>query len=109
MKYKVGDLVIVDLVDTQHHNRFTRATDADPEAGWYRPDADHGTLAWLDEEPIDAHEDCGCNDMDEPIIEGTDKKERIAEVIKWLYINDRKFDSREQWEEELIKFLEEIL
>lgn len=38
-----------------------------------------------------------------------EKKERIAEIIKWLYLNDGQFDRASQWREALVKFLEEIL
>lgn len=108
MKYKVGDLVRIDAPYSRHNGRLTQI-DRVEGGEFYKLNIDHGLMPWIDEELIGTHGDCGCNDMDEPIIEGTDKRERIAEIIKWLYINDRKFDSREQWKEELIKFLEEIL
>ena len=119
MKYKVGDKVRIDCPGTQYHGQTTyiRYTDVDR----YSVDADEGSFVWFEDELIGTHKDCGRNDIDDlehssntgAVSDYTShiksKKEKVAEVIKWLYINDRKFDSREQWKEELIKFLEEIL
>lgn len=105
MKYKVGDKVRIVTLPNKIY------TVADVFEQWKTyilaeyPIYHH----WVEEELIDAHEDCGCRELDEPIITGSDSRERIAEVIKWLYINDRKFSSGQKWKEELIKFLEEIL
>ena len=35
-------------------------------------------------------------------------KEKIGEVIKWLYINDRQFDTSAEWKEALISKLKDL-
>lgn len=35
-------------------------------------------------------------------------KEKLGEIIKWLYINDGLFDNKNEWRDALIKKLEEL-
>lgn len=35
-------------------------------------------------------------------------KEKIADIVKWLYVNDRSYESADEWKTALIKKLEEL-
>ena len=37
------------------------------------------------------------------------KSEKMYKITKWLYLNDRTFESKYEWREEFIKFLESVL
>lgn len=43
------------------------------------------------------------------LVKVDDSREKIAEVIKWLYINDNRFESAALWRQAFVKFLEETL
>ncbi len=105
MKYKVGDKVRIVTLPNKIY------TVADVYEAWegYRLAEYPNFSCWGEDELEDAHENCGCRELDDVPAQQYEKKKRIAEVIKWLYINDRKFKSGKEWREKLIKFLEEIL